>query len=181
MIRKALSALARLGRAMRREDGTASVEFVLVFPVIVSIMFQAFETGWLTVRQTMLERALDMTVRELRLGHFINPTQDSLRNYVCSLTVVISDCTNTLMIELDKVDTTAWTMPSPSATCVSRGAKVQPVVNVTQGGGDDLMIIRACAVVDVMFPLTGVGMDLPKDSSGGVSLVASSAFVNEPS
>lgn len=181
MMRRLGSLIGRFLKAARREDGTASVEFVVVFPVIVAIMFQAFETGWLTVRQTMLERALDMTVRELRLGHFTNPTNDTLRNYICSLTVVISDCTDSMLIELTPIDTSTWALPSPAATCVNRGATIQPVTTVDQGSGDELMIIRACAVVDLMFPWAGIGLDLPKDSQGGVALVAASAFVNEPS
>lgn len=171
----------RFRRGVRDEAGTASVEFVIVFPVIIAIMFQAFEVGWITVRQTMLERALDLTVRELRLGHFTNPTATTLRDYVCSLTSVISDCKDNMMIELTPIDTATWALPSPQATCVQRGAKIQPVTTVQQGVGDQLMIVRACAVVDLLFPYVGVGNNMPKDTKGGVALVASSAFVNEPS
>jgi hypothetical protein len=84
-------------------------------------------------------------------------------------------------VELVPVDTTSWNLPSPNATCVNRGATIQPVTTVTQGTGDEMMIIRACAIVDPLFPGTGLGLDLPKDASGGFALVATSAFVNEPS
>jgi hypothetical protein len=174
--------LRRALRAARREDGTASVEFVVVFPVVVAIMFQAFEVGWITVRQTMLERALDLTVRDLRLGHISNPTNDKLRQYICSAAGgVISDCTSNMLIELTKVDTSTWALPSPRATCVDRSETIQPVTTVQQGSGDDLMIIRACAIINLMFPLVGVGPHLTQDSQGGIAIVASSAFVNEPS
>lgn len=177
-----LSRLGRFARAARREDGTATAEFVLVFPIIVMIMFQAFEAGWLEVRQTMLSRALDLTVRQLRLGHFVDPTNATLRQYVCSqVGGVISNCTNVMLIELTPVDTTNWTMPSPNATCIDRGAKIAPVTTVDQGASDEMMIVRACATVPLMFPYAGIGRDMQQDSEGGVALVAASAFVNEPS
>lgn len=164
----------------RSDSGNATVEFVVVFPVIMMIFFQSFEAGWLMVRYTMLDRALDITVRELRLGHFTNPTADTLRTSICSLALGITDCTNSLMVELVPVDTTSWDLPSASATCVNRGATLQPVTTVDQGSSDEMMIIRACAIVDPLFPGTGLGLDLPKDSTGGFALVATSAFVNEP-
>ena len=165
----------------RKSDaGNATVEFVVVFPVIMMIFFQSFEAGWLMVRYTMLDRSLDITVRDLRLGHFVNPTADTLRTNICSLALGIQDCQNALMVELVPVDTTSWNLPSPNATCVNRGATIQPVTTVTQGTGDEMMIIRACAIVDPLFPGTGLGLDLPKDASGGFALVATSAFVNEP-
>ena len=42
------------------------------------------------------------------------------------------------------------------------------------------MLIRACAIVDPMFPMTGLGLSLTKDETGGVQLVTVSAFVAEP-
>lgn len=182
MIRRLLSQMRRFGQAVRREDGTATAEFVIVFPVLMMILFQALEAGWIEVRQTMLDRALDLTVRELRLGHFTNPTNATLRQAICDQTAgVISNCTADMLVELTPVDTTTWTMPSPQATCVDRSAKIQPVTTVLQGASDQMMIVRACVIVDLLFPTTGLGLDLPQDGQGGIQLVSSSAFVNEPS
>ena len=170
-----------LRRFLRATEGTATVEFVIVFPVLLMLLFQSIEAGWIMVRYTMLQRAVDVTVRELRLGHLPNPTNDSLRTAICSLTTDITNCSSSLMIELKPIDTATYAMPSANAPCVDRTAKIQPVTTVQQGGGDNLMLIRVCAVIDPLFPYTGLGLALPKDASGGIDLVAASAFVNEPS
>ena len=60
------------------------------------------------------------------------------------------------------------------------GEDVQPVLEFTSGMDHDVMLVRACAVFDPMFPTTGLGLRLPKDETGAYSLVASSAFVVEP-
>jgi Flp pilus assembly protein TadG len=171
----------RLRAARRSEAGNATVEFVMVFPIFMMIFFQSFEAGWLMIRNTMLERALDLTVRDLRLGHFTNPTNATIRTEICSYAITIANCSTSLLVELTPVDTATWAMPSTSATCVNRSATIQPVTTVQQGAGDQMMLIRVCAIVDPLFPGTSWGLNLPLDSTGGFALIATSAFVNEPS
>jgi Flp pilus assembly protein TadG len=60
---------ARLARALRNEEGTATMEFVLVIPLIMMIFMASFESGLLMTRSIMLEQSVDMAMRELRLGH----------------------------------------------------------------------------------------------------------------
>ena len=66
-----------------------------------------------------------------------------------------------------------------AADCVYRTSEIEPVVTFNSGDEGDLLFIRACVVVDPMYPNIGLGLILSKDSSGGVMLVASSAFANE--
>ena len=40
-----------ISRFLRTEDGTATVEFVIVFPIIIIIFVAAFETAMLLTRQ----------------------------------------------------------------------------------------------------------------------------------
>ncbi|WP_233192664.1 TadE/TadG family type IV pilus assembly protein [Acidimangrovimonas sediminis] len=176
----------RLGRArawFAREDGVASVEFVLVLPVLFVLFLSSVEAGFLQLRYVMLERGLDMTVRELRLGEISSPTHDKVKDEICRLATVIPDCVNSLMVELKPVDTSTWTGLDASATCIDRSEPIatQQPPNFDPGTDDDLMIIRACAVFDPLFPTTGLGLQLTKDATGAYKLVAASAFVNEPS
>jgi Flp pilus assembly protein TadG len=83
--------LPRLSRVLRRlgmsEAGTASVEFVIIVPVFLAIFMSAFESGLLTLRHAMLERAVDISVRNLRLGLWANPTPELLRDSICQQAV----------------------------------------------------------------------------------------------
>ena len=171
----------RLRAARRSEAGNATVEFVMVFPIFMMIFFQSFEAGWLMVRAKMLQRALDLTVRDLRLGHFTNPTNATISTEICSYAITIANCSTSLLVELTPVNTATWAMPSNSATCVNRAATIQPVTTVQQGVGDQMMLIRVCAIVNPLFPGTSWGLNLPLDATGGFALIATSAFVNEPS
>ncbi len=62
----------RLGCGRRRspeEDGTATIPFLLFLPFFMMLVISSLEMGMLMLRHVMLERALDMSVRDLRLGH----------------------------------------------------------------------------------------------------------------
>ena len=55
-----------------------------------------------------------------------------------------------------------------------------PVVTFNPGSRSEIMFMRACVVIDPLMPGMGLGLHLPKDTSGGFALVSYSAFVNEP-
>ena len=109
--------LRRLITAFRREDGTASTEFVLVIPVMLTIFMASFESGLIMVRSILLEQSVDMTMRELRLGHYPNPDADVLKRQICSLSIVFVDCEANIMLEMHRVSTTTFGMPTTSITC----------------------------------------------------------------
>lgn len=173
--------LHRLRRRFVREDGTASIEFALLFPLYVAVLFIGIEAGVVMTRQVMLERGVDMSLRDLRLGRMENASHDTLRNEICSHTVVIRDCRNVLLLELTPIDSTTWAGLNEPTTCVDRSEEIQPVTQFLPGGDNQLMLVRACVIVDPLIPGGALALALPRDGSGGFRLLASSVFVNEPS
>jgi hypothetical protein len=166
---------------MRREDGTAAMEFVLVIPVIMMIFMASFESGLLMTRSIMLEQSVDMTMRELRLGHYASVTNLLLKREICSRTIIFPNCMSNIKIQLDRVNTTSWDIPATPAHCVNRREEGEPVVSMSAGQQNDLMLVRVCIALQAMFPSTGLALKLPLDEDGGYGLVARSAFVTEPS
>lgn len=174
------SLLARLRRAVRRDDGNATIEFVIIFPVFMVLTVAGIEMGILTLRQVMLERGVDITVRSLRIGLMDNPTFESVRAEICRNSLIIPNCADVLHLELTPISTDTWAVPTAAVTCVDRTDDVDPIVNFSQGQRNEFMLLRACSVFDPMFPNFGLGPELPLDSSGGYRLIASTSFVNEP-
>jgi len=177
MIRALQSFLRRFRAA---DAGTATVEFVILFPVFMILMVSGVEAGMLMTRQMMLERGLDITMRSIRLGAWAAPTHDIVKEEICRRAMIIPNCMDVVQLELREVDTLAWNVPLEGNHCVDRTAEIEPVIAFTSGARNQLMMVRACAVFDPMFPATGLGLHLPKDASGGYRLIATSGFVNEP-
>ena len=173
--------LQRRLAGFRSESGTATVEFVIAFPVVFAVFAACLESGLFMTRYVMLDRALDMMVRDLRLGLIPSPTLDKLKTAVCDHTVLLYNCKSALKLELTAVDTANWTFPSTAVGCVDRSAPIQPSVEPpTYGGENQPMLIRACATLDMIFPTTAFGLGMPQDGKGGYYVAATSGFVNEP-
>lgn len=167
-----------LRRFWRSTRASSTVEFVIVFPLFIYMLCLMAESGTLMLRQVMLDRALDITVRQLRIRTWDTPTQAILKSSICS-NAWATNCSSNLMLELTPIPQ-GTALPSASATCVDRNATVQPVTTFDGGTQNEMMLVRACLLFDPLFPSYGLGLQLAKNSNGAYALVATSAFVNEP-
>ena len=173
--------MKRLARGFRREEGTATIEFVMAVPVLLTVFMASFESGLLMTRAIMLEQAVDITMRELRLGHYTLPDSALLKTEICKRTVIFNDCEDNIMIEMTRVNTANWALPKTDVTCVDREEEIQPVTVLQIGQQNDVMLVRVCVIQDALFPTSKYGLRLATDAQGGYGLVTVSAFVTEPS
>ena len=168
-------------RFRRADEGTSTVEFVIIAPVLFGLVFSVFESGWLLTKSMMLERGLDLAVRDLRLGSIPNVDRVDIRDRVCENSMFFRDCATSMTIELTPINSPA-DFPNTQATCIDRAEELEPVVAFNPGAHVRLqiMFIRACVVTDPIFPGVGLGLGLTKDNTGGYRMITYSAFVNEP-
>ncbi|RYG93166.1 pilus assembly protein [Loktanella sp. IMCC34160] len=170
-----------LFRVFRRgEDGTASVEFVLVFPAFMILFVSAFELGLMMTRHAMLERALDMTIREIRLNTAVTPTHDQVKRMICNGAGIIPNCMESLKLEMIVLNPRDWADFNTRADCVDVDQPFAPVRSFSSGQQNQLMVLRACSLFSPIFPTTGIGYHIPRQSGDQYALVSLSAFVMEP-
>ncbi|GGL72868.1 TadE/TadG family type IV pilus assembly protein [Wenxinia marina] len=174
----------RLIRALRRfskaERGSATLEFCILLPGFILIFLSTFELGMLMTRHVMLDRALDLAVREVRLGALTDADHQDLVDAICEHVLVMDTCTTELKLEMRRVDPWTGLAIAPVADCANRDEPGTPPANFANGGQNQLMVLRACALFDPMFPTTGLGASLPRESGGAYALVATSSYVIEP-
>jgi hypothetical protein len=168
------------GRFRRAEDGQSTVEFVMAVPLLLTIFMASFESGILMVRSIILEQSLDLTIRELRLGSYPTPTSALLKKEICDRSSILVECEKNITVEMTRISTQTWSMPSSRITCVDREEELQPTLDFQIGDQNDVMLLRVCVVQETMFPTTGLGLDLPTDAEGGFGLTAVTAFSIEP-
>lgn len=166
--------------AARSEDGNSTIEFVVIFPALITLFLMVFETGMLMTRGVMLDRAVDISMREVRLGTLSPMTTEALRDSICDHALIIPDCQNVVQIEMRPISKSTWGPLTRSTTCVDRTAGIQPALRFTPGIQNEMMTVKVCAIFDPFFPTTGLAAQMSLDASGGYALVAMSAFVNEP-
>lgn len=171
-----------LRRIWRREDGTSSVEFVMVFPIFLFSLFWSIETCVWMLRATSLERGLDMAIREIRIStQNSQPTYDDLKKIICDTSGMLgSECFSDLKLELQKTDPRAFNGLPAEADCRDKSEPIKPAVNFNPGQPNDLMLVRACARIEPIFPALHIGNAMKRETDGGTALVAISTFVQEP-
>ena len=130
--------LARFGRD---EAGTVSVEFVLVFPMFFGFFLMTYESGMISARHVMLERGVDLAVRDVRIGRLPNPTRDELRTRICDVALIIPDCENQLEIELIRRDPITWTPVNTTARCLDRGEVNPTEIDLATTANNQLMVM----------------------------------------
>lgn len=180
MIAGLAKVLVRMVPAWRRESGNATIEFALLFPAFITLFLVVVETGLLLTRGVMLDRAVDISMRELRLGTLDPMTHNNLKTQICSNSVIIPDCENAVLLELRPVSTVTWEPLTNDVTCVNRAEDIQPVLEFNPGSSNEMMLVRVCAVFDPFFPTSGLAAQMRLDDTGAYALVTTSAYVNEP-
>lgn len=169
-----------LRRFMRREDGSPAVEFVLVFPVMATMIVMTLEVGFITLRQVMLERGLDITVREVRLGTGTSPTHDQIKESICRNALIFRECDRQLFVEMQPTDPRAFSSIDPVTSCTDEEVEARPVRSFTPGQQNELVLLRACVLYEPLFPESLLPRTLKKDANGRPAVIAMSAFVQEP-
>ena len=169
-----------LRRAAGDESGSSTIPFAIMMPFFLLLVMSSLEMGTVMVRHVMLERALDLTVRDLRLGLWVPHNSNELKSKICNNAGILPNCGRNLLVELRTVSKATWQPLSSGPVCVDRAATVQPVTTFLTGTSNDMMLIRACVKFDPIFATSGLGFQLPKDNTGAYALVSSTAFVNEP-
>lgn len=176
--------MSRLGRFLRRfrrdEDGGPTIEFVILLPMMLGFCLSTIELGILLSRQVMLERGMDIAVRDVRIGAMQPVRHDLLVAAICDAALIIPDCTNQLKLEMVRRDPRAWTTLRSEVDCVDREELGQPPEAFNPGIQNELMVLRACSLFDPFFPTTGIGGRIHRESGDAYALVATASYVVEP-
>ncbi len=138
-----------------------------------------FETGFIATRMVLFERGVDIATRELRLGTLANPDHETLKRSVCEQSRILVNCDRDLVLEVVELDLNS-AYPQNQANCIDRTEEIEPTITFNPGGRSRIMFVRACMIVDPIFPGLGITLGLQRDNSGGLQMVTYTAFMNEP-
>lgn len=181
MTRFRLPPLPSLARYRAAEDGAVTIPTLLWLPLFIMIMVASVELCVLTVKQTLLERGVNLSSRILRLGISDMPTHDQLKRSICGNIAFLSTCMEDLAVEIFEVDQDTWTSSGAGqAVLCSDGITDDKKPVMQRGIGNQLMVLRACLWVKPMENLNPLSQALTKNANGQYALVVTTAFVNEP-
>ncbi|SOC10722.1 hypothetical protein SAMN05877809_105164 [Rhodobacter sp. JA431] len=169
-------------RLRRSEEGAVTIPTLFWLPLFLMIMAAGVELGVTTIKQTLFDRGVDMSVRILRLGIADLPTREQLKRSICENIAFIPDCMETLSVEVVPIITTGtpWTAPQQVPALCPKDIANYPTPQVLRGATNQPMLVRACLEMEPMMKANPLGMVLGSGPNGTFPLIARSVFINEP-
>ena len=174
---------------LRDERGNASLEFVIAFPFFMALMFMMGEVAVFQTRAILLDRGVDLAMRDLRIGALKNPTHNRIKDKICQGAFLIeSTCNAGLRIEFIPVNPATGDFERTQPSCRDLPAEadeLNPIIfDVNAGQRGEIMFMSVCLVVHPFIPGGLMGTLLrvqsPISDSTRYALIAQSAFMNEP-
>lgn len=181
----------QLRQFARDTSGTATIEFVIIVPIVMIIFMASFESSLYMIRHVMMERSIDLVVRDIRLGKLDGITHGDLKEQICETSALVNSvqqCVDSMKIWMQPISTADFAMVAPPRNCVDRSEPIDPLApepaatEFKFGDDNQIMLLRICLKEEPMFPTTVVGAGLVSDgeADGNYALVSTSVFVNEP-
>jgi Flp pilus assembly protein TadG len=176
----AVSILRLLRRFRRNRRGAVALEFALVAPVFIALLFAILETGIKFLAGEVLETATQESARMILTGQAQNgsfTTQSQFASHVCNqIPALFTSCNNNISVDIESY-------PSFSNVTISNPIDSNGNLNTgnfqySPGNACDIVVVR------VFYPwqlfVTSVGYN-PMRMSGNKQLLSSTAaFRNEP-
>lgn len=177
--------MRKLLRKFRKdEDGSPTIEFVIFMPLFILLFLTSFEAGYYMVRGVLLDRGVDVAVRQVRLSNGQVPDYPTMKRLICAGAGLLPNCENNLQIQMEQVPIAPGGIASFQAPsrCVDVESTDDPLTGTAFDTGfqNQLMIVRVCALMQPMFPTSGIGAGMSVDSQGNYAIVRAAAFVTEP-
>jgi Flp pilus assembly protein TadG len=160
-----------LRRWWRNEAGATAVEFALVAPCVMLLMFSLIEIGVLAFMSVGLDNALQSAARTVRTGQLDGPaTATAFKTSICDRVLPgSSSCAAKLSISVRRFT---------SFASLETAASDPPGGEFDRGQAGDIMLVKATLRWPLLTPL----MDRVYRQAGGgeVLLDSRAVFKNEP-
>jgi len=186
--------MQRDSKQQRSTEGAATLEFAIVFPVFIVFFIWVFEVGYNAYVSTALDNSIHNTVRELMTNQDFAADEDpqvahdAIKDAICEC-MYVSDCTDNLRVSLTPSTDVDFDVAFTDSVCRDEVAELDPKYEPTIIRGScsissdtvstEIMIVRACMIVDPFFPAVS-DMIWNIGDGNGVSIQTYNAFVNEP-
>lgn len=159
-------------------NGATAVEFALIGPAFIALLFALIQTFLVFFAQQLLEQVVNQSSRAILTGQAQaqGMTQAQFASAVCSNVVILFNC-NGLMIDVQVAG--AWTSANTGKPILTYDAtgKVTNAWQFNPGSPGDIVVVRVMYQWPVF--LGPLGFNLADQPNGSRLIMSSTAFMNE--
>jgi Flp pilus assembly protein TadG len=172
-----LTFIAALRRFRRNRRGSAAVEFAMVAPMFIALLFAILESAMVFFASQVLETVTQDSARMIMTGQEQTAGQSKaqFKTAVCSKVNALFDCANGITVDVTSASqfgTLSLTDP------IDASCNYAPPNNYLPGGPGDTVVVRLFYQWPIF--VTGLGFNLACGSGSKRVLTATAAFQNEP-
>ncbi len=164
-------------------SGVAAVEFALVGPIFLALVFSLFETGLLYTKIALTDNAVADVSRSIYVGAAQSDgsvTSDTLKEDICDSIFIVQDCLNNITIEVTTISDFN-SIPTGGEICQdSFDSGPPPATTYSPGASSQISFVRVCVTTKIITPFLGLGLKLTKNANNRFEIISTLAFVNEP-
>lgn len=168
---------------IRNKKGAAAVEFALIAPILLGLVFSSFELGFAMMKITTVDHAVAKATKLIYTGAATTGgiTQKQMEDIICEELTLFRNCENNISVELAPVSSFRDRL---SGNVICRDSANPPVIapsiTYNPGANDQVLIMRVCLISDLITPGIKLGLRMPTTSTGRSQIVSTTAFRNEP-
>lgn len=171
-------------RLRKGEEASTTIELMFVMPLLITLTGFSMDLGMLLTNNVMLERAVDVGARDIRLGLMANNDYDGLRKRICDEAIILPKCETRLKLQLNAMSPYVWENPGRIPDCEDlKTVTVTEPKAFDAANRNQLVFLRACAVLEPIMPGWGLGEALLKAADGSKNrfyqVVATTTFTKE--
>lgn len=175
---------------LRNRDGATALEFTMLAPIFIGMLFSLFEIGLYYYSTAVVEETVTKASRQIRTGQAIaakDPDaddacaveKDCFYDYICDPLKHFGRCSSNLSVEV--VEFSSWKDLNDDLSEMncpdSLGYNYD---DMTYDRGEQLSIVRVriCYIIDTVNP--GLGLNLSQTEQGKRAIISQIVFRNEP-
>lgn len=167
--------------ALVNRSGSAAVEFALVAPAFLALMFSLFEVGWFYFVNAQVDAATQQAARMIRTGQAQQSEldRDEFFNAICPELEIFGACADKLTVEVETFDDfAALAADTTPVACRDDNPEVINAIAYDPGADGDIVRVRICLIYKTINP--ALGLNVSDTSNGTRRLHGSFLFRNEP-
>jgi Flp pilus assembly protein TadG len=165
-----------LRRFRRNRQGAAALEFAILAPIFLALLFAILETALMFFAAQVLENVTQDSARMVLTGQAqtASYTQTQFANYVCTKVPALFTCAN-ISIDVQSYSTFA---AIPMSSQIDGGGNFINNMQYSPGSSGSIVVVR----LFYQWPLfvTGLGYNIANLTGSKRLLVGTAVFQNEP-
>lgn len=172
-------------RLFANKDGTAAIEFAIVAPVFLGIMFSLFEIGWYFYANSIVDASVSDAARLIETGQIQKSTgtdaqkKQAMFNAVCNVMKEFGDCSTRLTVDVQTYpDFASLAAANDPATCADAPQSQRDAIPFSPGTELEIVRVRICFIYTTINPAIGVNVSEPGTNKR--RLISQAVFRSEP-